>query len=237
MKRKPVIVQESPTRVETQNNLCKETFIGDKKNRGINFNTSTSREKVMDCFKDMQHVSGKHPKRLIEKTASAEERPYQCSECEERFHTSILLAVHKRIHERELEDEECQDEDHLSRETSSRLGMITSLLSGSPGLALSAGTDSCTEDDVRVSALAHGLIKVNSRVGMITSSLSGSPGLATSADTEPCTEDDVRGSVRVPARTHRLIKLSSRPSSNSCKDRYAYHVSTCGHFFVGLYCY
>lgn len=33
-------------------------------------------------------------------------RSHKCSQCQERFHTSTLLAAHKRIHDQETDDED-----------------------------------------------------------------------------------------------------------------------------------
>lgn len=41
---------------------------------------------------------------VSEKRSIEEERPYSCSQCGDRFHTNILLAVHKRIHNDAEED-------------------------------------------------------------------------------------------------------------------------------------
>ncbi|KAK3918646.1 Ras-responsive element-binding protein 1 [Frankliniella fusca] len=54
------------------------------------------------------------PQRRIEtrgqETKALDRRPFKCSLCTERFHTSVLLAVHMRIHDKDS-DEDDEDED------------------------------------------------------------------------------------------------------------------------------
>ena len=132
---------------ETQNTSKKVSNVA--ANHLGKYEKGTSTKKIKRSpVRHMLGVSGKHSNRY-ENAALIKERPYQCSGCQERFHTSILLAIHKRIHEKECEEEEFDDVDKLSTESSCGLEMLAPLMPSRSSPVPPTYTESCSEDNRR----------------------------------------------------------------------------------------